>query len=203
MDPRIRIRIHTKMSWICNTGYVNHSRAKPALLRSVAEERHYLYLDRPAPRGWSRTESLWDRWGGGRPGDPTPASQAPVHPTADPAPWRQQNVLIISQTRNVADPDPGSGAFLTPGSGMGKKSRSGSGMNIPDHISESLETILWVKILKFFDADADPGIIWSGREKFGSQIRYGMNIPDPQHCRREYFCSLIQYNNRRKESNLR
>jgi hypothetical protein len=41
---------------------------------------------------------------------------------------------------------------------MGKKSRSGigSGMNIPDYISESLETIFWVKILKFFDADADP-----------------------------------------------
>jgi hypothetical protein len=33
-------------------------------------------------------------------------------------------------------------------------------MNIPDHISESLETIFWGKILKFFDADAtrDPGI---------------------------------------------
>jgi hypothetical protein len=25
--------------------------------------------------------------------------------------------------------------------------------------SESVETIFWVKILKFFDADADPGII--------------------------------------------
>jgi hypothetical protein len=33
-------------------------------------------------------------------------------------------------------------------------------MNNPDHISESLETIFWVKILKFFDAD--PG---SGMEK--------------------------------------
>jgi hypothetical protein len=44
---------------------------------------------------------------------------------------------------------------------MGKK--SGSGMNNPDHISESLEAFLWVKILtgKFFDAD--PG---SGMEKF-------------------------------------
>jgi hypothetical protein len=33
-------------------------------------------------------------------------------------------------------------------------------MNIPDHNSENLETIFWVKILKFFDADADldPGI---------------------------------------------
>ncbi len=45
---------------------------------------------------------------------------------------------------------------LDPGSGMGKKSRSGSGTNIPDHISEILETIFWVKILKFFDAAANP-----------------------------------------------
>jgi hypothetical protein len=33
-------------------------------------------------------------------------------------------------------------------------------MNNPDHISKSLETIFWVKIFKFFDAD--PG---SGMEK--------------------------------------
>jgi hypothetical protein len=41
------------------------------------------------------------------------------------------------------------------GSGMGKKHDpgSGSGMNNPDHICESLETNLWVKILKLFDAD--------------------------------------------------
>jgi hypothetical protein len=32
------------------------------------------------------------------------------------------------------------------GSGMGKKSGSGSGMNNPDHISKSLETIFWDKI---------------------------------------------------------
>jgi hypothetical protein len=42
-------------------------------------------------------------------------------------------------------------------------------MNNPDPISESLETIFWVKMIKFFDAD--PG--W---KKFGS----GMFIPDPQ-----------------------
>ncbi len=47
------------------------------------------------------------------------------------------------------DPDPESGACLTPGSRMGKKSGSN-----PDHISKSLEIIfLGVKILKFFDAD--------------------------------------------------
>jgi hypothetical protein len=47
---------------------------------------------------------------------------------------------------------------LDPGSGMGKNQDPdpGSGMYLPDHISESLETIFWVKILKFFDTDADP-----------------------------------------------
>jgi hypothetical protein len=38
-------------------------------------------------------------------------------------------------------------------------------MNIPDHIFESLVTIFWDKMLKFFDADPDPG-----RKKFGSGI---------------------------------
>jgi hypothetical protein len=33
---------------------------------------------------------------------------------------------------------------------MGKKSESKFGMNTPD---QSLETIFWVKILKFFDED--------------------------------------------------
>jgi hypothetical protein len=56
------------------------------------------------------------------------------------------------------------------GSGMGKKSGSGSGMNHPDHIYETLETIFWVQILKFFDAD--PG---SGVEIIRSGIRDGKN----------------------------
>jgi hypothetical protein len=70
----------------------------------------------------------------------------------------------MSQTEIISVADLGSGAFLTTGSGlrdlgagMGKKPRSGPGMIIPDHISESLETIFWVKILEFFDADSDPG----------------------------------------------
>jgi hypothetical protein len=47
---------------------------------------------------------------------------------------------------SVADPDPGSGAFLTPGSGIrdGKKSDPGSGINIPDS-------------QHCFVTDADPG----------------------------------------------
>jgi hypothetical protein len=41
---------------------------------------------------------------------------------------------------------------------MGRKSRSGSGMNITGHISESFETIFWVQNTQIiFDADPDPG----------------------------------------------
>ncbi len=49
-------------------------------------------------------------------------------------------------------------------------------MNNPDHISESLETIFWVKILRFFDADLGWNKIrirYPGWKKFGS----GINIP--------------------------
>jgi hypothetical protein len=52
-------------------------------------------------------------------------------------------------------------------------------MNNPDHISESLKTIFWVKIF-----DADPGWkkIGSGmQDGKNSQPGPGINIPDPQH----------------------
>jgi E3 ubiquitin-protein ligase HECTD1 len=53
------------------------------------------------------------------------------------------NTFLFS---SVADPDPGSCAFFDPRDpGWVKKSRSGSGLNIPDHISENLEIIFWVK----------------------------------------------------------
>jgi hypothetical protein len=57
-------------------------------------------------------------------------------------------------------------------------------MNIPDHISESLETIFSLKILHFFDAVPDPrsGIFSTldpgyRKKKFGSRI----NIPGVIH----------------------
>jgi hypothetical protein len=55
-------------------------------------------------------------------------------------------------------------------------------MNIPDRISESLETNFGLEILKFFDADPGPGSFdhLSGIEKIGSGS--GINVPDPQHC---------------------
>ncbi len=59
---------------------------------------------------------------------------------------------------------------------MGKKSKSGFGVNIRDLISERLEKFVGVKILKFFDADADPdrgsGNLLdpgSGMEKIGAR----------------------------------
>jgi hypothetical protein len=50
---------------------------------------------------------------------------------------------------SVADPDPGSGAFLAPGSGIrdGKKIGSESGMNIPEHTSESYKQFFGLKYL--------------------------------------------------------
>jgi hypothetical protein len=61
---------------------------------------------------------------------------------------------------------------------MGKKNSGvGSGMNIPDHIAEKLETIFWVKknlnsLMRIRIRDPgsfDPG---SRMEKFGSGIQY-------------------------------
>jgi hypothetical protein len=67
---------------------------------------------------------------------------------------------------------------------MGKK--SGFGINIPDHISESLETTF--KYLNFLlrMRILDQGIFLtldsgSGKEKLGS----GINITDPQHWSKE------------------
>ncbi len=78
--------------------------------------------------------------------------------------------------RSVADPDPGYGAFLTPGSrildsGWVKSQApdpgSGAKRNNPDHIyfRELRNHFLGVKMIKFFDAD--PG----SRKKFRSGIQ--------------------------------
>jgi hypothetical protein len=68
-------------------------------------------------------------------------------------------------------------------------------MNIPDHNSVSLETIFGVKILKFFDADADPGIFLtldpgSGMEKIRVWDKHpGSATLDLNY----YFCLLIYH----------
>jgi hypothetical protein len=59
---------------------------------------------------------------------------------------------VMSRKIRIRDPVP----FLPldPGSGMGKKSRSR--IIFPESLL-GLETILWVKVIKFFDADPGPG----------------------------------------------
>jgi hypothetical protein len=76
------------------------------------------------------------------------------YPNQDPSDFLKLfwNLTTFLHDVRVADPDPGSGALLTPGSGMGKKSRSGSENEHAGSSSESLETNFLVKIL-----DADPG----------------------------------------------
>ncbi len=75
----------------------------------------------------------------------------------------------LSSVLRIRIRDPGYGVFLTPG--------SGTGMNNPDHISESLETIFFVvNYLNSLMRIQDPR--W---KKFGSGIRDEKNS-DPQHC---------------------
>ena len=83
------------------------------------------------------------------------------------------------------------------GSGMDKKSRSGSAMNIPDHIYKSLETIFGLKYLNSLMR-----MRIRIRESFWPGIRDGKNS-DPGWISRirntadeEYFFSLIQHSNR-------
>ncbi len=57
--------------------------------------------------------------------------------------------------------------------------KSGPGINIPDHISESLVTTFLVKILKLFVADQGSGA-------FLTQDPGGINIPAPQQWQQIY-----------------
>ena len=73
--------------------------------------------------------------------------------------------FLLATVMRIRVREPEFGAFLTSGSG------SGMGKN-PDHFSESLETVFWVKILKFFhaDLDLDPG--WKNLDQgFGINIQ--------------------------------
>jgi len=77
----------------------------------------------------------------------------------------------LGRETSVADPDPGSG--------MGRKSASGSGIRDEQPGSYFLELrnhFCWVKILKFFDANPGSGmetvlIRDPGWKKVGSRIR--------------------------------
>ncbi len=99
-------------------------------------------------------ELTWEpeaEWGDGElnvgaaPGEGDPFPQHPAHPPVNAPPpiihltykGRIKYFFLFWSVLRTRDPVP----FLTPGSGMGKNLASGSGMNNPLHISESLETI--------------------------------------------------------------
>jgi hypothetical protein len=63
----------------------------------------------------------------------------------------------------------------------GKKPDPGSGMNIPDYISKSLEATFGSKILKFFYADPGYGILRPWIRDRNSDPGSGVKIPDAQH----------------------
>jgi hypothetical protein len=81
---------------------------------------------------------------------------------------KKKNLKKLSGS--VADPDPFD--LLTSGSGIrnGQKLGSGSGMNNPNHISESLETVFGLKYLNSLMRIRDLG--W---KKFESGICEGKN----------------------------
>jgi hypothetical protein len=67
-------------------------------------------------------------------------------------------------------------------------------MNILDHIFESLEQNVWVKILKLFDAVADPGIFLNlGPGSGMRKIRIRDKLPGTAtlHLSRYYFIHLF------------
>ncbi len=74
------------------------------------------------------------------------------------------NLVVLG---SVADPDAGSGTFLTPGSGIGKK-KLDSDEHPGSYLRQRRNNFLRFKRLKFFDAD--PG---SWMEKI--RIRDGKN----------------------------
>jgi hypothetical protein len=78
--------------------------------------------------------------------------------TCHPYSKRKQKSKMWKNTISVANPDPWPFWPLNPE--WVKKSRSGSGINIPDHISWSLEIIFWLKIIKFLDADPESFWPW-------------------------------------------
>ncbi len=94
--------------------------------------------------------------------------------------FRSGSATLVS--KSVAE---GSGAFLSPGSGI-QKSRSRIPRYIPDLMFENLGSVFWVKNTLFFDADRDPvsGILLTMDRDPGwkkSDPLSGINIPDPHH----------------------
>jgi hypothetical protein len=78
-------------------------------------------------------------------------------------------LFLILLYSSVADPDPASGDFLTPGSGIRDEQPGSYFLQFRNHFFG----LKYIKYLNSLMRIRDPG--W---KKVGS----GINIPDPQHC---------------------
>ncbi len=101
---------------------------------------------------------------------------------------------------SVADPDLESGAFLTPGSGMGRKSASRAG--IRDEQSGSYFPELWnhffvfflVKILKFFDVDPGSGMETVRiRDPGWKKVGFGIRDKHPGSATLVIACKILKF----------
>jgi hypothetical protein len=72
-----------------------------------------------------------------------------------PCEWHFLGLYSNSPIISLRIRDPAPFRPLDLGSGMGKKSRNGSGMNSPDHISRAFKQFFGLNTLKFFDADPE------------------------------------------------
>ncbi len=80
----------------------------------------------------------------------------------------------MSASNSVADPDPGSGAFLTPGSGMEKtRYRIQNRVEYPGYYFGELISGYALKYLQFFYADPDLESGFRDLINPGSRIRDG------------------------------
>jgi len=127
MDPRIRIRIHTKMSWIrntdCNNNFLGHRRK--VLKTSNAFSKSYLCCATSTPQIKKKTNffviqvrlQLQEKLGCDlterkKEVDSLVMEVSASHTVKDQ--FRPSGLIP-----SVADPDPRAVAFLTPGSGSG------------------------------------------------------------------------------------
>jgi hypothetical protein len=125
----------------------------PSGVRSSSSREQCAMMSGRCWRDW-RSPGSNPRWRAGSPDSCPPPPRA----SSSSGTWMQ--VPRYYQCCELADPDPGFGAFLTPGSGMGKKIR----------IRDEQLGLYFRELRNKFDADPR----W---EKFGS----GINISDMQH----------------------
>jgi hypothetical protein len=103
-------------------------------------------------------------------------------------------------SNSLADPDPGSGAFLTPGSGLRDPGWVKS-QDQPRSYFPELRNHFWG--LKYLNSGCGSGIRDPGWKEFGSGIQdgkkfdpgSGINIPDPQYYIQTYLFLLPLFDN--------